>query len=137
MRRSKKISNNPKTLACRITHFVFDAGLIGDNTWMYSGCRDRSWFGILRYIHATCTFYVIKVAPLTRATPITSKKPASFSRDCSQNVRRPVLGRITAVRSIKAKLFAALLALFAALFVVASVGWYASQVANNGLETVF
>jgi methyl-accepting chemotaxis protein len=52
-------------------------------------------------------------------------------------VRRPVLRRITAVRSIKAKLFAALLALFAALFVVASVGWYASQVANNGLETVF
>ena len=39
--------------------------------------------------------------------------------------------------SIKAKLLAALFSLFLALFVVAAVGWYASQVANGGLETVF
>ncbi len=41
------------------------------------------------------------------------------------------------MRSIKAKLLAALTALFLTLIVVSAVGWYASQVAHSGLETVF
>jgi methyl-accepting chemotaxis protein len=41
------------------------------------------------------------------------------------------------MRSIKFKLLAALGLLFAALVIVAGVGWYASSVANSGLETVF
>jgi methyl-accepting chemotaxis protein len=41
------------------------------------------------------------------------------------------------MRTLKAKLVGALLALFLALAAVAAVGWYASDVANNGLETVF
>ncbi|MCZ7659156.1 MAG: methyl-accepting chemotaxis protein [Xanthobacteraceae bacterium] len=41
------------------------------------------------------------------------------------------------MRTIKAKLLAALSSLFVALVAVAGAGWYASSVANRGLETVF
>ena len=41
------------------------------------------------------------------------------------------------MRTIKAKLLASLLTLFAALLAIGGAGWYAASVANNGLSTVF